>query len=415
MMKRRYATAREAAFLAILAFERNEAYVEEILEKWLFEAKPDSKDYRLAQEIACGTVRMKLSLDYMAAQLPVEKRPSLNTKERTLLRMAIYQSACMSRVPSYAIVDESVKLAKKYTHAKFAGFLNAVFRKMPAAFSLPQQDDCHGLSIRYSYPEYFVTELIKDYGLEEAKRILKTGNVPPITMVRLRQPIALPFLIPVCMSPSMAKLTDSTQLNQLSGSSNYYIQNATPACLIYGLCERLQKMQHSRILDLCSSPGGKLIAIHDYLPHAKLYANDVSKEKVDRIRQNCEKYGIKAELSCSRGETWSGSGAFDVVILDVPCSNTGVLNKRPEARWRVIPQNMDALAELQMKLLENAYNLIGNDGEIWYMTCSILKNENERLVQEACTRIKMKIAYQKLILPNTEGYDGGFACALVKH
>lgn len=186
----------------------------------------------------------------------------------------------------------------------------------------------------------------------------------------------------------------------------------TPVALVADLASKSSYPQ--RVLDICASPGGKLLAAHDHFPKAKLFANDISPEKILRLTQNLTKYGVTAQVRCGQGEDYPISEPFDVVILDVPCSNSGVLNKRPEARWRLTAEALQALKTQQLGLLEHALTLIGKQGVIWYLTCSILKAENEQLMAAFCQKHAMKMAYARTILPNAEGWDGGFACLLQK-
>lgn len=409
------ATAREAAFLALLASLKEECFIADSLDHWHQIAKPSSPNLHLARQIAYGTAQMALALDYLAEQLSEKGRLSLKLKERVLLRQAIYQAFFLERIPIYAIADETVKLARKYCHQSFVGYLNAILRKISQASpKLPAGNSISDLSIRYSYPEYFVQRLRQHYGLEKAMEILESGNIPAPTMMRVRSKSAiLPSSTQlVCETPcTVARLNDPTQLETVTTSSLYYIQNVTPAVLISELCKNCVSPPR-RILDLCASPGGKLIAVHDAFPKASLFGNDVSEEKLRTLRENCQKYHVDATLSCGQGEDFTSSTPFDLIILDVLCSNSGVLNKRPEARWRLTSENQRALEKMQLRLIENAVKLLAPHGEIWYMTCSILPEENEKIVARATQLYGLQTRFQKLILPNHEGWDGGFACAM---
>lgn len=406
---------REASFLAVLNSIREEKFANETLEEWRKEISPSSMDYHLAHEIAYGTIRMALSLDYLALQLTSRKKLNIKLSERALLRCALYQACFMNRLPLYAIVNETVSIARKYFHESFAKFLNAILRKLSRFNpSLPTGTDPSDISIRYSYPLYYVQELINDYGIDSAQEILALGNHPPLTMFRVRPKEVFSPMEGVEPLPDsktqIGIIRDPSVLPKISESTKYYIQNVTPADLINTLYQGIKTPQN--ILDLCASPGGKLIAVHDYFPEAQLTANDVSESKVKILAENCKKYSIDATLVCSRGENFTSPKYFDIVILDVPCSNSGVLNKRPEARWRLSEVNIKKIQEIQWKLLKNACSLLNDQGEIWYLTCSILKKENEFLMDRACKELSLKIKRKRLILPNSNGWDGGFACAL---
>lgn len=383
--------AREAAYLAVMASAKEERYASEFLDDWKRRESPSVKDDHLAREIAFGSIQRKLTLDYLGAQLTPHKKLNLKTKELVLLRTALYQFYFMDRIPLYALTNETQNIAKKYCHRTFCSFLNALLRKLEhTKLSIPEDP----LSLYYSYPDYFVRELVKDYGMMETKRILELGNTPAITMARKR---SSPFNV------APAKVVD------VANSPEYYIQNLTPVLLIKEFSASLHSPK--KILDLCASPGGKTLLMHDIFPQSQLYANDVSEEKLERIRENSRKYGIDVTLSCGPGEKYPCTEKFDLVIVDAPCSNTGVLNKRAEARWRLSPENVKQLEAVQLKLLENASRL---SNRIWYMTCSILKEENEGIAQKAAEQLGLKIEKQLTILPDQNGQDGGYACELVR-
>jgi 16S rRNA (cytosine967-C5)-methyltransferase len=410
---------REAAYLALLASLREERFISETLEQWQKKMSPQPIDFRFAQQVAYGASQMAIALDYLAEQLSDKKSLSLKQKERALMRIALYQYFFLDRVPIYAIANEMSKIARKYCHSLFIHYLNATLRKLSSgAPVLPHGDIPSDLSIRYSFPPFFVQELIKDYGLEKAKEVMAVSNSPAPIMARIRpgyeNRIITDFrcLEPMCTTPcSVSVIKDQNQLPHMAVSSKIYIQNATPAVLMGSLCQKMDKPP-KRILDLCASPGGKLIAAHDFFPKAALFANDLSQEKMERLSENCQKYGISVSLSCGLGEEFAASELFDVIILDVPCSNSGVLNKRPEARWRLSEASLASLEKTQLRLIQHAKTLMASDGVLWYMTCSILKKENEELIQRACRLYGLELKHQQTILPNDSGWDGGFACIL---
>lgn len=410
--------SREAAYLALLSSLRQEGFVSHFLEKWQQNTTPSSCDFALAQEIAFGTARSALTLDYLAANLVKPQNLSLKLKERALVRTAIYQYYFMSKVPLYAIVNETIEIAKKYCHRSFVGFLNALLRKLSQTnLTLPKGDSVEELSIRFSYPGFLIKELINDYGKEKTLGILNAGNQPAKTMARFRptneiQRAKSSFITRI-PNTAMTVLNTAQAIYEVSTSPDYYIQNITPATLIAELAKHTKPP--SCILDLCASPGGKLLAAHDQFPSAKLYGNDVTREKISRLQHNFDKYRIPVNLSCGPGESFSSTDMFDLIILDVPCSNSGVLNKRPEARWRISQEALTELTTLQKRLIANASSLLSKDGVIWYLTCSILKEENENIVAAACKEHNMTAAFTKTVLPDAEGVDGGFACLLHKN
>lgn len=408
--------SREAAFLAFYSSLKEEKYITDFLTAWKQHSQVSPQDYHLAQQIAYGSSQMAVALDYLMLQASEKKKIQLKLKERTLLRTAIYQLYFLDRLPSYAVVDETIKIAKKYFHSYYINFLNALLRKFVDMLpELPQGKDVQSISIRYSYPIVFVQELVDSFGLEVAIKILETGNHPAPTMVRLRRNKEYPKDWNVILEdPVKVAVIPAQDIETASRDSNLYIQNVTPAYLIGTLCKESEHVP-KRVLDLCASPGGKSVAVHDFFSHAQIFANDVSDEKILKIRENFDKYSLNATITCSDGQQLNVNHPFDLIILDVPCSNTGVLNKRPEARWRLDQEHFKQLEKIQLALLKKAFDLLTEDGEIWYMTCSILPRENEDLITKACLELNLRIKSMKKILPNKDGWDGGFSCCLKKN
>lgn len=407
--------AREAAYLALMSSLKGEGFISPILEKWYQNDRPSTSDFAFAKEIGYGSLRMMLALDYLASSLAQPQKLSLKLKEKALLRTALYQHYFMSKVPLYAIVNETIEIAKKYCHSSFVKFLNVLLRKIQnTSLTLPSGDSIENLSIRFSYPQFFIQELLNSYTKEQTQQILEAGNSPSKTTVRLRSHVPHPLTpslqIIQDIPASMAILTDVSALPEISSSPNYYIQNITPAVLIAKLAKHTPPPNN--ILDLCASPGGKLLAAHDIFPTAQLFGNDISPQKISRLSENLEKYHVPANLTCGPGESYTSPHKFDVIILDVPCSNSGVLNKRPEARWRLNSEAMDQLELTQKKLVRHASTLLSDNGVIWYLTCSILSRENEDLIASVCQEHQLTIEFSETILPNTNGWDGGYACLL---
>lgn len=400
--KEKNASAREAAYLAVVAALRHTGYAAESLSAWRADCRPMDHDAHLAQQIAYGAIRMALPLDYYAQRLSSRPARTLKNRELALVRCALFQCAYLDRIPLYAIANESVALAKKYCHNNaFAAYLNAILRRTEELpMSLPQGDSPADLSLRYSYPLWFVDQLLAAYGQKKSVDILSSGNTAGVVMARKRSD-----------TPWHIARISGEQVGATASSPLWYIQNGTPAALMEALPRRGSTPQ--TILDLCAAPGGKLLAAHDLFPAAALWGNDISVAKSLQLAENCAKYGLPAELSCGAAEAFDAQGlCFDLILLDVPCSNSGVLNKRPEARWRLDASALEALELQQRRLLDHATTLLAPGGEIWYITCSILPQENELQTAKFCSRASYYKRFEQTIFPDMLGLDGGYACAL---
>lgn len=403
---------RWAAYASSLASARGEQFIQPFLLNWKNQQSPQQRDFAFAQELSYGSTRMARALDYLATQLTPQGKLQVKLKERVFLRTALYQWFYMDRVPLYALANESTQLAHQLFHSRFVKFLSAILRRLEDhSPQLPQGMDPGSLAIRYSFPDSFVRELLENYGEEKTLQILDVSNQTTPTMARWRQ-APWPDQNWITTTPFRVGIIDSSLVRQASQHQEFYIQNVTPATLIGNLAADITPPK--TILDLCASPGGKTLAAADLFPQATIHANDLSEKKLERIKENLQRYQRSAHLSCHKGEQFPLDQSFDLLILDVPCSNTGVLGKRPEARWR-LEEETRQLEEIQRTLLRRASRLVKEGGQIWYLTCSILPRENQQQVDWACETLGLERGQiEQLILPQQEGWDGGYGCCLQK-
>ncbi|MCB1135620.1 MAG: methyltransferase domain-containing protein [Chlamydiia bacterium] len=394
---------RKAAYEALLTWKRSETFILHSLSEWQATSRPEARDFALAYEIAAGVVRRWRTLD-ASIDLLTSKR--VKARERVLLALGLYQLWWMHSVPPHAALNETVQLAKSCIHASAGPFVNAVMRRALAdgqpVFSEP--------GLHYSLPDHYVGLLRSELG-DRATACMEHSLSPPPLMLRVRADLPADLTAQLGSSdglPDGMYRVDGESIPQLAHREEVYIQNATPFALLSRLRPLLR--QPSQVLDLCAAPGGKLIALHDFFPSAELFANDVSEQKLAKLRSNLTKYGIDCTFFCGPGQELPKDRNYDLIICDVPCSNSGVLGKRPEARWRLEPHALAELLSLQRSLLRHAADLLAPGGQLCYMTCSILCEENEGMLDWACEELGLTIqSNPELLLPNAEGWDGGFA------
>lgn len=404
--------AREIAFIALFKALKEENFIKNTLDTWQKDFQPSSTDFHLAKEIAYGSMQRKLSLDHLAKQMAPRQKLSLKVKEKALIYTALYQLYFLHH-PAYAIVDETIKIAKKHFHSRFSNFLNAFLRSFAKDdLALPTGLDAVSLSAAHSFPVYFIEELQKTYSSQQVTALLETSNRPGQPHMRVRNSSAvLPSMTPLLDDPLVVAIENFADLSRLAQLEDYYIQNVTPVALFSHL-KKASQLNPYKILDLCASPGGKTLLLADAFPEAELTANDLTEDKLKKLRINIEKYGLNVGLSCQDGCHLKSLEKFDLILIDAPCSNTGVLNKRPEARWRLSKEKDQENVAKQQRLIQNAAEFLLPGGQIWYLTCSILKSENEGLVQHLTSQLPLKLLAQKTILPTSDGADGGFGAIL---
>lgn len=359
--------AREAAFVALQQWNVKGTFLWDSLQSYKERYKPDPSDLNFAYELACGSMRMMRYLDTVAKGAgSVPKK----AKERMLLRLGLYQRLFCPNIPIYAVVDSTVEVAKKYAHKAFCSFLNQALRK---ELHVPEMS----LAARYSVTDYFAAELLTHYGEEVACSILERSNLP---------------------TPHMKVLYGDEQ----------YTQNRTQVELLQRNVKALKRAPKT-ILDLCAAPGGKTLLLHQMFPEAHIVANEKVASKIPLMEQNFARFSCPAQIVCSDGRDFHFPFPFDLIMVDAPCSNSGVLYKCPEARWRIEKDEIAGLQDTQIALLKAACDHLAEHGKIIYQTCSILPQEHEEVIKRSGMHPEVDPLLQ---LPDNQGHEGGFSCLL---
>lgn len=303
-----------------------------------------------ARNLSYGACRLLLILEKATHSIKPKK-----AKERALLYLALYENWFMD-TPGYATVSCWVELAKKI-HPSFAKFINFTLRNLKKPIFKSKE----------AYPDI----LQKQNWPEEVYEVM---NEPAQLFVRDRKE---------------KKFLKIDRLDEYLKDDRYYVQNPTPFKLIEHLASSI--VAPKTVLDLCANPGGKTIALQEFFPNAEYFVNDL--KELGDLKNNFERLHIKAHYREGDALTYPEDRLFDLVVIDVPCSNTGVLHKRPEARHRLTEGKLIELRGLQIQLLEKAKRL---GKQVAYMTCSILDDEN------------LTGKNKHIIYPDIEGLDGGF-------
>jgi 16S rRNA (cytosine967-C5)-methyltransferase len=411
-----------------------------------------SLDRAFLTELTYGVLRWRERLDWVIrhfSKIPFEK---IEPGTLNILRLGLYQILFLSRTPSSAAVNESVELAKRIRGKGGAGFVNAVLRssirqKEEIRYPDMEQDPALHISIGQSHPLWLVQRWIKELGVEETLRICEFNNqISPLTLrantlkisrteliERLREKELQP--LPTLFSEQGILLRDPPPTSELPFlKEGFYIIQDEASQLIASIVD---PKPGDRILDACSAPGGKTTHMAQTMKNqGEIYALDVSKGKLDRIEEMCQRLGIKivkrvkgnaaASLPISQGFV------FDRVLADVPCSGFGTLRKNPDLKWRRREKDITRLSELQWSILTNLSGYVREGGIMVYSTCTIFREENEDVVERFLNehpefyldpmekvlpeklRLLVRNGYFKTFPPQ-DGMDGFFAARLVKN
>ena len=373
--------AREVAFDLLMTWSRSQRNADELLE----ERAP--RERALVQELFYGCLRQKLALEFLVAQSAgkAPRRPVA-----TILALGLYQLIFM-RIPAHAAVHETVELAKKHASPAEAKFVNAVLRNVDPV-ALQQSDPW----VRLSHPRW-LWERHGDAWCE-------WNNTPPPVYVRGNKPWP-GVLEPTEFHPLCYRIVDAPKF--FTNPGQYYVQDPSTLFAV----DVLDPQPGESILDMCAAPGGKTTHIAQKMEDCgQIIAADSSNVRLGLVTENCRRLGINivATIACEGARCLRGQH-FDRVLLDAPCSNTGVMRRRVDLRWRIREEEIARLASLQKKLFAAALELTRPGGVVVYSTCSLEAEENERVVEHV-----PGLELQRAIVPPRDRMDGAFVARFRK-
>lgn len=410
-----------------------------------------------ATDLVFGTIRNRSTIDRVIsafADCPVKR---INADILDIIRIGAYELIYCPSTADYSIVDEAVKNAKETASQKQADFVNAVLRQLSRHIScrraalktsvirntIPQNlssgcefdtailpDPCSRaadyLSAAFSLPRWLVCEWLDYFGTDATRGICFASNRRPSIYLhpnilktdadRLAESFRRAAL-EAELSPdgSMLRLRSPAAVTKLPGFKEglFTIQDIT-ACLAVGL---LQPRPGWRILDMCAAPGTKTAQLAELTAEqAEIIAADIDPVRLEKVTETIRRLGLTSVRVAKYDNIpslISDGGLFDCVLLDVPCSNTGVLSRRPEVRYRIRPQTIQKLCRTQLELLQKASQLIKPGGKICYSTCSIQPQENDRLISSFLNgQSAFRLENDRLTLPSTDDCDGGYVAII---
>lgn len=390
-------TARETALRALISFRREGAWPDLYLKKACVQMR--SEEAALTATITYGVLQNRAYLDFLLGSFSARPLEKITPQVLDALRMGAYQLVFLTRIPHSAAVNETVELVKKHANAGAAGYANGVLRALQRSLDslpeVPRDNILDYLSIRYSHPRWFVGKMNKRLGADGCEALLQANNTPvPVTarvntlktsrealLERFSQEgVAVgshPHLANAIVFDNMKGVLQSESLRQ----GLFYIQDiASQLCV-----EALQPQPGDTVFDLCAAPGGKsMLAAQMMEDRGRLLSMDLHPHKSDLIAKNAQTYGITCLQSIPSDASKLREPLVeqaDAIICDVPCSGMGVIRKKPDVRYKDGDQ-IKALPPLQLSILENAGKYLKPGGRLVYSTCTVLKEENESVVQQ---------------------------------
>ena len=382
--------ARAAAFEILLRMQREDAYAAELLHGPRH-AKLSPADYALATELVMGVLRWRSLLDQQIAQASSQMLVRLDLEVLTALRLAVYQMRYLERIPARAAVHESVELVKRAHKRSAASFVNAVLRKAQViapeffqwAEAIHRASTVSALAESSAHPLWLVERWIQQFGLETTKAICIYDQSVPGTVIRLRDRAAEQQL-----SAEGVKLAPGTLLSRarrlLSGNVtrakaflDKHVAIQDEASQLVGLLTG----RGSRVLDCCAAPGGKTAILAERNPESTITAVELHQHRARLLRRLVPAGNVRVVAGDIRKLPLAGQ--FDRLLADVPCSGTGTLARNPDIKWRLKPEDLVDLEKRQLAILQSAMTLVAVAGTLVYSTCSLEREENSSVVEEA--------------------------------
>ena len=427
--------------------ETGDEFTENLLENALARTRLSAVDRGLCQELVYGVVRRLATLDWLIARKTSgrEQKPAL----QNLLRLGLYQIFWLDRIPPHAAVHETVELAKRSGYGSQSGFINAVLRgflrEADATRALLAELKTTQPALGYSQPEWLVERWRRRLGDEQTFRLLEWNNTSPKTYARVNSlkfgkdgpltlatlEMAVAKLLPRWREENVEydfftrdwtgenlvfELKSHPPLASLGSFRDgwFYIQD--PSTLL--AAAKLDARPGDRVLDLCAAPGGKTTFIAQQMQdQGSVLATDISEDRLKLIRENCQRLGIacaQVELVSTLKST-PANLKYDRILVDAPCSNTGVLRRRVDLRWRISPDEITRLGKTQLELLVFAATELKPGGVLVYSTCSLEPEENAQVIEEfLAAHPNLKLESTREISPVADEVDGAFVARLEK-
>jgi 16S rRNA (cytosine967-C5)-methyltransferase len=415
--------------------EQEGAYADRALAAEATRARLDSRERAFATQLAYGAVQRRRTLDHVIAACAGRPVEQLHAPVRDALRLGVLQLLFLDGVAPHAAVDQSVELAKAAGGPGFK-LVNAVLRRAgregPQLLAALDDATPRGAAVLHSVPDWLAELWWDALGAEQARALLAVVNEPAESALRVNALVADPDSVRAQLAErGVEALAARPALDGVSLPEGLVLDTpfdpsgdplwGTGALVAQSraamtAARLLDPPSGARVLDLCAAPGGKATHLAALVgPDGEVVAVERNPRRADALRRTVER--LRAE-SLVRVETADAAEPradepFDAVLVDPPCSGLGTLQGRPDLRWRVRPQAIAQLAELQLRILTAGAHALKAGGALVYSTCTISPRENDDVIGRLLAREpEFTLERRHLLLPHRDRTDGFFYARL---
>ena len=425
---------REIALKTLYKIDKEQAYSNIVLNDEIKQNRKniDDKDIGLISEIVYGVTTWKLTLDEIIKKYSKIKLKKISPWILNILRMGVYQIIFLDKIPKSAAVNESVNLAKRYGHSSSSNFVNAVLRKVEKEdyeefFEIT--DEVEKISKTTSMPVWIIEELLKNNDINEVEKICENSNLKPQITIRVNnlktdKKELEQKLKEKNIEYKESDIEDFIILNKIKNIENLELfkeGNFTVQDISAGLTAKILAPEPGEdVLDACSAPGGKTTYMAELMKNkGNIEAWDIHEHRTKLVRQNAERLGIdiiKTQTKDASIYDEKLKEKFDKILLDVPCLGIGVIKRKPDIKWQRKIEDIAEITKIQEIILEQCSKYLKKGGYLVYSTCSILKEENEDIINKFLNKnndFEIVTDSKFTIMPDKEK-DGFFICKLHK-
>jgi 16S rRNA (cytosine967-C5)-methyltransferase len=408
------ANARATTLRLLLDWERKRPHADDLLHEALDTAQLPPRDRALVMELFYGILRHLSALDFLIGRM---REGEIDAETRAVLRLGLYQ-LFHTRIPTFAAVKETVTLARRS-----GGLVNAVLRRADRERAALQAAlDSAPAEVRTSHPAFLLEKWTVVFGEEAVRTLVEWNNSPAPVIVRANTlqttaPELLAALPGAEAHPFHPLAITVPRIPQewLTGGLCYAQDPSTLAP-----CDMLAPQPGETVLDACAAPGGKTTYLAALMRNeGRIVACDLWESRVARLRENCQRLGVRiAEplvLDTMKESAALPQQSFDRILIDAPCSNTGVMRRRVDVRWRLTDEDFIRMPEQQLALIRRCAALLKPGGTLVYSTCSLEAEENEQVTDEAARSIPgLRLHTTRHVRPWADQVDGAFCAKFVR-
>ena len=404
-------SARRVALAALRTWRREKEFADAVISSALSKAEFQSADRAFAVELFYGVVRNRTLLDFWIREL---RRGRVDEDLRDILRIGLYQ-LFFAKTPEHAAVYETVDLSPKRQHAIINAILRSAVRDRRG---LQRRANSQPLDVRTSHPQFLIERWTKQFGGGAAEALCTWNNQSPPIYARInrlkidRQS----FLERYRNARTLPKVSNFVELPAPANAldqGDCYVQDPSTSIA----CELLQPKPGEKILDACAAPGGKTGYLAELMANqGLLIACDREPARLNLLDENLARLGVRiAKIVC---HDWMKSAVppeilsaapFDRILIDAPCTNTGVMRRRVDVRWRLKPADFNRMRARQIEITRAVIPFLKPGGILVYSTCSLEREENEDVVQTLLRVMSiLQLEQERRSIPFQDNFDGAF-------